>query len=201
MKRTLAVLLVILIAAVTLTACGSSGKGDSAAPGEFKTIGDLIQAENVEEKQSGYSNNHYVYVYELNGTIYRAVAALTEEASAKLDELDILADDYDAKLAEAISPLVITRVENLSETLPSQEELNKWVGKTGKDLFDAGWMGSGWNLDEMVFWMNYGAFQYDVVMEGEVKDPDNFGDEDIETLVVKSVTPNGQLGDATEIDE
>ena len=97
--------------------------------------------------------------------------------------------------------LKISRLENLSEMLPSQEEMNKWVGKTGQDLFDADWTNSGWNLDEMVFWMNYGAFQYDVVMEGEVKTPDDFGDEDINSLVVKSVAYNGQLGDATEINE
>ena len=200
MKKALVVFIAILFVAAAFTACGSTGKTD-ADPASFKTIGDLLQSEAVEERQSGYSEKNYVYVYELDGTFYRAVAALSEEASAQLNELDILADDYAAKLTETISPLEITRLENLSETLPSQEELNKWVGKTGKDLFDADWTNSGWNLDEMVFWMNYGAFQYDVVMEGEVKDADDFSDEDIETLVVKSVTPNGQLGDATEIDE
>ena len=201
MKKTLAIFLAILMAAAAFTACGSSGKDGSAAAGEFKTIGDLIQAENVEERQSGYTDHHYVYVYEQDGTFYRAVADLSEAVSAQLDELDILADDYDAKLTEVISPLVIARLENLSETLPSQEEMNKWVGKTGEDLFNADWTNAGWNLDEMVFWMNYGVFQYDVVMEGEVKDPDDFGDEDINSLVVKSVTFNGQLGDATAIDE
>ena len=201
MKKVLILLIAILFVVATFTACNSSKKDKDAVPGEFKTLGELIQAKGVEERQSAHSDHYYVYVYEQGGKFYRAVAALSEELSEQLFDLDIFDDNYEAKVIELISPLEIARLENLSETLPSLDEMNKWVGKTGEELFDAGWTNSGWNLDEMVFWMNYGAFQYDVVMEGSVTDYDSFDDEDINALIVKSVTFNGQLGDATEIDE
>lgn len=172
---------------------------DNAA--EFTTIGDLLIFNRAHFMQESYTDNSFIYVYELNGVYYRAVASLPEDVSAQLEELDILDEDYEAREYELISPLEILHIENLSEMIPPQEEMDLWVGKTGEELFDAGWTNAGWNLDEMVFWMNYGAFQYDVVMEGEVKSPDDFGDEDINSLVVKSVVYNGQLGDATEIGE
>ena len=194
--------MLILIVAAALTACGSSGKNDNTpASGDYKTLGDIIKTANAEEQQSGYTEKHFVYAYKQNDTFYRAIVVLSDDDSAKLNALDVLDEDYETKKTELISAMTIDRIENLSEMVPSQDELDKWVGKTGKDLFDAGWYNSGWNLNDMVFWMDYGPFQYDVVMEGEVKDPENFEDADIEPLIVKSVTFNGQLGDATDIEE
>lgn len=201
MKKALSLVLTLLLVAALITACGKAGDtGNTATPGEFKTIGDIINTAGAEQLQSATVDGNYVFVYSLNGSYYRAVTALTEEQDEAIWSLDILADDYDAKLAELISPLVIDRIEDLSAFALTAEELEQWVGKTGEELFDAGWTDAGWNLDGMVFWMDYGPFQYDVVMEGEVGDWDSFEEEDIYSLTVKSVTPNGQLGDATNLD-
>lgn len=201
MKRILAVWIMILFIATIFTACSFSVKEEEAPSTEFKMLGDIIHAKNVEEQQSSYTEQYYVYVYKQDETYYRAIAVLSKDAFAKLSNLDIFSDDYDAKLTEAISPLVIDHIENLTQLIPAQSQLDQWVGKSGKDLFDAGWENAGWNLDEMVFWMDYGNFQYDVVMTGDVKNSDEFSEEDMNALVVKSVKFNGQLGNATDIGE
>ena len=85
--------------------------------------------------------------------------------------------------------------------IPPQEELDKYVGKTGQDLLDDGWTeGYGYNLDDMVFWLYKGPFAYDVVFESDQK-YENTDDFDvwktIAPLKIKSVTYKG-LGNASE---
>lgn len=205
MKKALTLILALTLVLALFASCGNSGTAEqakvTATPGEIKTIGDIINTPGAEELQTAtVEGGKFVYVYKLNGIYYRAIADVTEEQSDAIWDLDMFADDYDEKRAELLSPLEILSLENLSDALPPQEELDQWVGKTGAELFEAGWYNSGWNLDDMVFWMDYGPFQYDVFMTGEVGDFDEFDEEDINPLVVKSVTYNGQLGDATNLD-
>ena len=47
--------------------------------------------------------------------------------------------------------------------------------------------------------MSHGPFAYTVVFEGTVKNAEDFEEEDIKPLVVKSVTYSG-LGNATSLD-
>ena len=52
----------------------------------------------------------------------------------------------------------------------------------------------------MTFFMNHGAYSYNMVMEGEVtKGIGEFEEQDIKPLVVKSVTYEG-IGDYTSLD-
>ena len=128
------------------------------------------------------------------------IMPLTDEEFQAFMDLDFDDPDYDADLEKIIGPLKIEKWENLSDMIPPQEELDQWVGKTGQELFDAGWTNSGWNLEGMEFWMNYGPFMYTVVMEGTVENTEDFDEGDIAPLVVKSVTYN-DLGDAGTIEE
>ena len=111
-------------------------------------------------------------------------------------------EDYEAQQAAILSPLAIDKIENLSEQILSQEELDKLVGKTGKDLQDAGWTFGGQDLSTMEFWMNYGAFSYTVVFDGSVPESD-WETFEAETgtadMTVKSATYNS-LGDATNVE-
>ena len=92
-------------------------------------------------------------------------------------------------------------MENLSNEIIPQEELDKLVGKTGEELFNDGWTdGSGYNLEDMEFWLNKGAFEYTVVFDGKVENYDEFDTEEgVKAFTVKSVKFNG-LGDATNIE-
>ena len=112
-------------------------------------------------------------------------------------------EDKDQKVRDLVSPLEVARLENLTEQIPSQEELDKLVGKTGQDLFDDGWDYYYYNLDEMEAGLNHGPFAYIVkfAYEGEpMVNSDDFDFyEAFKDLPVTSVTYDG-IGDAANMD-
>ena len=207
MKKVLAAAL----SAVLLAGCGtaapapaaetSSPAAASADVSSFKTIGDIFAA-NPEERERGTTTDTFFYVFELNGTLYRAYADLTKEVSDQLMALDFSDPDYEEKYREIAGPLEIRQFDNLTEMIPSQEELDKWIGKTGKDLKDDGWTeGMGYNLMDMEFYLNKGPFSYAVRFEKD-KEYENSDDFDvwatISPLVITGVTYDG-IGNGAEI--
>lgn len=206
MKKTIAMLLISLMAMSLLTGCGAGGSSSPAAASgaeaadtlPFQTVGDVLSYE--ENRQYAYDETSFVYAFELDGTCYRAVAELTPEVSKALNELDILDESHDEKMAELVSPLEISRLDNLTEQMPSQEELDALVGKTGQELLDNGWTSGGYNLDEGEFWLNKGAYAYTVTFNETVEQTEDFDEyEAIAPLTVKSVTCTG-IGDATNLE-
>lgn len=190
-----------------LTACGSAAApasepaASSVDVTSFKTMGDIFAA-NPEERQCGNTTDTFFYVFELDGTAYRAYADLSKEVSDQLFALDIFDEDYDAKKKEIAAPLEIRQFDNLTEMIPPQEELDKWVGKTGQDLLDDGWAeGFGYNLQDMDFFLFKGPFSYKVRFEKD-KEYENTDDfdvwETIKPLTIESVTYDG-LGSADEL--
>ena len=214
MRKGLALFLTLILMISVLAGCGQTGEessgGTDGAAGEpvsgtaaiesLATIGDAMALEGAEFRQSSGQDNRFTYVFGLEGTYYRVMAPMTDEEFQAFMDLEFDDPDYDAKLEKVIGPLKIDMWENLNDMIPPQEELDQWVGKTGQELFDAGWTNSGWNLDDMEFWMDYGPFMYTVVMDGTVENVEDFDEEDIAPLVVKSVTYN-DLGDASYIEE
>ena len=202
--------IMILMTAILLTGCGNStkpatdaeqtqGTAASADVTSFKTMADAFAAEG-DERERSYNDDYYVYVYQKDGIFYRVVAKMTPEIREQLDEVDIFDPDFADKEKEIAGQLVIEKAENLSDLIPSQEELDKLVGKTGQDLLDDGWTeGYGYNLDSMEFWLNHGPFNYTVVFESD-QQYENTDDFDvwatIAPLKIKSVTFN-DLGDAS----
>ena len=200
MKKIVSIILALMMSSLILAGCGKTDSAGSAD--SWKTMGDVIALDS-ETTQSAIYTDTYVYVFELNGTYYRATAALSEEISAALWDLDFSDEDYDTKYAELVKPLAIDKIEELNDQILSEDEMDALVGKTGQELLDDGWSsGYGYNLESMEFWMNYGPFNYTVVFDGEVAEEDyeDFDDEeDIKDMVVKSVAFVG-LGDATDIE-
>lgn len=164
---------------------------------EVKTLGELLGLPNY---GTSFNEEYFIYAFEQDGIIYRAVAEITPEISEALFALDFDDPEYAAKVKELVSQQKILRIDNLSETAPSQDELNALVGKTGKELFENGWTNSGWNLNDMVFQMNHGPYSFSIVFEGNVENKDDFDEEDINELVVKSVEYVG-VGDPTFFEE
>lgn len=207
MKKT--IILILTFAFVLAVFAGCSQKTDnvtnpsdnsSADVSSFKTIGDIINS-GIESVQSANTDEHYIYVFQIDQVYYRAIANLTPELSQSLFDLDFDDKDYESKLKDIVSPLTIDKLENLNDTVIPQEELDKLVGKTGEDLLNDGWSsGMGYNLETMEFWLNKGAFEYTVVFDGKLENSDDFNEEEaIKPLVIKSVTLNG-IGDATNVE-
>ena len=130
----------------------------------------------------------YAYGFEQDGMIYRAVAQMEPGVFDAFMELDWEDEAYEEKKIGLISDLPVIRIDNLTEGIPSQEEMDQYVGMTGEELLNDGWYNSGWNLEDMVFYMDHGPYSYEMVMEGDVEDPMEFEEEDMYPLIVKSVS-------------
>lgn len=154
-KKATAAALVLALAATPLVACGNqqtdSESGASAAqtaaidPSTWKTLGDSF-ALGVESRSAGWDDNHYVSVFQIGDSYFRVVAKMDEETSKRLDDVDYSKEDAEQKAQEVLSNLVIESAEDLTDELVSQDELNAYVGKTGKDLVDAGFTFQDYNV-------------------------------------------------------
>lgn len=205
MKTIFKTLLCLLTAACllcTMAACGSSKTetaeepAPAAAEPAFKTMSDAFAFESI---NSGFNETKYVYVFEKDDIIYRAVADLPADVSETIWSLDFFDEKYDEKVHAAVAPLPIAQLDNLTERIPAQAELDALIGKTGRELMDDGWTISGWQLDDMEFTLDHGPFAYTVVMEGDYTPNENYDfDEEVDfpPLKVKSITYAG-IGDAT----
>ncbi len=205
MKSILKTLLCLLTAACllcALTACGSSQKETAQAPAAdaqapaFTTMGDVFPSESM---NSGFSETKYVYAFEKDGVVYRAVAELPADVSETIWNLDFFDEKYDEKVHEAVAPLPILQLDNLTERIPAQAELDALIGKTGQELKDEGWTISAWQLDDMEFTLDHGPFAYTVFMEGDYVPNENYDfdeEADFGPLKVKAITYYG-IGDAT----
>lgn len=201
MKKISMTLFILLLSAMMLAGCGNKNKTDETVIESVTTIGDAM-ALDAEETQMGFYEDVAVYVFSFDGTYYRAKANLPPEVSDALWELDILAEDYEEKRDALLASLEIGTIENLNDQILDRNDMDALVGKTGETLLESGWHCTGYNLETMEFWMNYGPFCYTVVFNGSVSEEEyaDFDDtEDIKDLTIKSVAFYA-LGDATDIE-
>lgn len=149
-RRAAAAAIVVALAATPLTACGSqsaSSDADSSATASqtvtsnssgWKTLGDALAAQ-TSLFSSEYDDKYYVCGFQAGDSFYRVVAKLDAETNQKIDDVDWSKGDADKQIEEAISGLPLQSVEDLTSEMVPQDELDKLVGKTGKDLADAGY--------------------------------------------------------------
>ena len=212
MKKVFVFVLSVLMVLSLFAACGKNTGNDtaSATPASdempFKTIGDALAAEKDEfSEQSATYGKVFVYIFAKDGTYWRLAAELSDEEAAALSELDILDDDYEEKEKALVSPLAVTKYENLSEQMLSDDDRAALVGKTGAELLGSGWTtGMGYNLDSMEFYWEYGPFEYTVTFEKleQLENTDDFDEETaVAQLKVTSVEFNGLGNTATDIPE
>ena len=208
MKRVLSLLLVLLMTVCMLTACGGSKdepKEQSAGESvdSLKTIGDIIEAA-PEDIQSAVYEDKVVYAFKMGDNYYRAIAAISKEDSDAYMKIDYADEDYEEQQNKIVAPLKIDNIEDLNDQIISQEELDKLVGKTGKELVKDGWTYNGsYFLEEMQFELNKGPFVYTFTFDGKVDEKD-YDDYDAEKgtkdMKVKSAAFSS-IGDATNIEE
>ena len=199
MKRILFLLAVIALL-FSLAACGGApAPGDT---GELNTLGDALSAESS-YYYSSWSPEKYVYVFDNNGEPYRVVANMTQELYDAVSKIDFSDPDHNSKLMEVLGKLPLESVENLSEGIPDQKELDRLVGKTGQELLDDGFSVSGYSTDGDAeeFTLAQGPYQYLVTFnEPAPADAENAEDDGIRELTLKSITYNGLSNNCVDID-
>ena len=202
MKKTLSLILILMLTAAMLTACGTSG-GRPEAPdiASFRTIGDIIAATDAEYVQAASAGETFVYVFTVNDVLFRATAEMSQDISDEYYALDFGNADYEDQWRTLVSPLEIKMMEDLSAQKLTEKELKALAGKKGAALLDDGWKVTGYDLESMQFWMDYGPYEYSVLFDGTVDSEEGLFDEAeaLRDLTVKSVTCSG-IGDASGLD-
>ena len=142
---------------------------------DMSTLGDYLDL-GAENGLSSYSSERYVYGYVLDGVPVRVTAEMTEEIYDALWDLEF-DDDYDKNFRALIEDLPVVSVENLSDEMISQEELDAFVGMKGKDVLAQGFNLNGYSYsdEETLFFMENGLFDYtfefEEIIEDDVDDP------------------------------
>ena len=213
MKKGFVFVLSLLIVLTLFAACGKKESNDPTptnnAPASdtlsVETIGEALALKGEGEFQSATLGKAYVVVFEKDGVYWRVIAELTPEQHDEIFALDILDENHDEKEKELVSPLTVTKIENLNEKKLSDDDMTALVGKTGAELFNSGWTtGMGYNLDSMEFYLEYAPFMYTVTFEKQeqLENTDDFDEEAaVASLKVVSVSFSGLGNSATEIPE
>ena len=142
--------LTLALAAVPLAACGGQNATDdsgSAAPASqtatvdpstWETYADAL-ATQTESMASGWNDKNLVSVFKAGDSYVRIVVQLDADSYAKVQDVDWGAADVADQLTKAAGNAKLVSVEDITNEVVSQDELDKYVGKTGKDLIADGW--------------------------------------------------------------
>lgn len=174
--------------------------GTDETPVDLESVTTLGQLFGLPNYGTSYGNGRYVYAFEQDGDIYRAVAELPEATAETLFALDWEDPEHEAKERAIAAELTVTSIVNLTAGMPTQAELDALIGKTGEELFNDGWYCQGWNAEDGIFYMAHEAYGYEMTMEGEALDFDSLEDEDIKPLVVTGVRCTG-VNDPSYVEE
>jgi hypothetical protein len=180
--RKAAVLACTLVLALgLLSACStqsSTNDGDASTgaidPSSWKTVGDAL-ATQTDAVQASWNDKYYVSVFKADDQYFRIVGIVDDEAKKKGDAVDWSADDVDEQNREAYSGCALKSAEDITGDLVSQEELDKLVGKTGKELADEGYTFAGYFMyggDETGAQFDKGYFQYSMTFKVKVEEKD-----------------------------
>ena len=163
------------------------------------TIGD-VQESGIDLIGYGYDDKRYACALEIDGIAYRLVADIPAEVSEAIWDMDFEEPDRDQKVQELLAPLEFSQVIDLNEDIPTQEDLDAWIGKTGQDLLDSGWTINGYDLEASQFWMNIGPYQVLVTFSEDLEVGTVIDEEGlISPLTIESLSYEG-LGDPASLD-
>jgi hypothetical protein len=178
MKKQIGLMLMLMIAVFAFAACGASKSGtdntepetDTAFVDSLKTIGDVI-ALDKDGFESSVGGGKVVYAFKYDDTYYRVTADMPAETQKAYFDIDVMDDGYKEKQEEILAPLEVTKIENLSEQILTQDELDALTGKTGQEMVNDGWSYEGNVIigDTEEVQMQYGPFVYNVVFDGSIE--------------------------------
>ena len=192
MKKTLAILLSLMLACAALGAAAEGAQAPAAAepvpteapaeteapaqPAEtaplFATVGEALEKGEATGSGTSFSDEQFVTVVRYNDRFIRVVASMDKETMAQLEAL-FASEDYEnmaAKQDALFAPRPVLYTEDLTDAALSQEELDALAGKSVAELTAQGFelTSTGTTEDEtgayVTCGMIYGLFEYAFVM-------------------------------------
>ena len=204
------------LAALPLTACGGSASTDTGTdepspaatqttevdPSSWATLSDAFASADLSSLNYGYDDDTFVCVFQIGDAYYRTVAKMVDEVHEKTYGLDMSAEDYDEQFAATVGELEILEAADITDELMSQEDIEQYVGKTGQDLVDAGFIFSNYIMyggEETGADLDKGSFAYSFIFDTQVSeeqaDSDSEGSLILGATVVEAQS-NGNLSNA-----
>ncbi len=186
---------------VSETSSSVSGSSESTAyDGNYeidgiklKTIGDAFKLK-TEKNYPATLGNHYIYGIKTKTAVIRIVADMPEDVLKKYNDVDFFDKERDKKQNDIVKDLEITRLDDYTKEIPSQQELDKLIGKKGSDLAKEGYNSTGYGIsgDSAVFSYSKGHISFDVEFNEKVNKTENFDAEKAtKDLTVKSISYTG----------
>ncbi|GEM_PF-3755687 len=124
MKKVLALVLAVIMA-LGICACGNNS--------DESEIADLLN-EGYEIENLATSDNTLGIIFHKDASYIKVTTELSDLQMKKLEEVELLCDAYDVELQAFLITLVDIETEDLSERVPEQSELDKYVGMTVAEL-------------------------------------------------------------------
>ena len=175
-----------------VTSVPATGNGEGE-PHEIKTFADIFDSCDSEHSFA-IQPSWVVCAYEKDGVMWRAYSALPAEISDRIWALDF-DENFDSNSRAIIGEMAVETLENLTEMIPAQEELDGYAGKTGEELFGLGFTVSGYTVSDdgdLIFSLGLAPFMYQGVFETspEIGEDTDY-EEALKSLVLRSLTYEG----------
>lgn len=193
MKNIIKITLLALLL-TCLCACSSSNSKDNTVKNELANIID----QGYEVRQTSYQDNKWQAIYELDGNYkdaYKVELTMNQETFDKLFELDILDEEQLKQFNEIVTSISDCTLTPMSDLLHDENEVMQFVGKTIKDLEDAGYerMGNLYYDDGCVFFADGPFYSLNVKTDEVItfETMDNYSENDIRALTISGIEISG----------
>ena len=178
----------LALALVPLAGCvgegaAEGGTDNASAPAtaidtsSWKTMADAYAA--VDEVYASGSNDSVcVTVFKAGDNFIRVVSDYDPSYDEKSMELSFMDEDYLEKAADVFGDLAIQSAEDITADLVDENALAAYVGKTGQDLIDDGFVFiyyNGYGGEETYAAFDKGYFAYEVTFDATITDDTDEG--------------------------
>ena len=189
MKKITAMLLCLMMV-LALVGCGAQ-----KAENEITALFD----EGYEATLTTYDETSWTGVFQKDGgwdTVYMVKAAMTAKQYADYDAIGWDDEKCDEKKAAILGELTDVVVTDITDKVPSQEELDSYIGMTMGELEDAGFESTGYVGDEdMGYSFFYDGPAYSLTVtpaeDQTIDDLDDYSANDLRAITIGAVEFTG----------
>lgn len=115
-----------------------------------------------------HDDQSWAGLFEKDGSYFKVTASMSKAQAEAMANLDLMDEDYDAKLRSLLESFTVLSCEDLASRIPSQKDVDAWVGKTIGDAERAGMEQNGFffNGDYAEFTYTDGTLTYNLTVDG-----------------------------------
>ena len=144
----------------------------------WKTLGDVLPLA-TGNREATWNENEYTILFWYGGTEWLVIAKFSAEQDRALGQVDFFAEDRDDQINAILAPSEILSAVDVKTLALPQEALDRWIGRKGQELVDAGWEPNGYEYNDdgsIDVNMVKDKCQYRVAFAEKVMPPENYDD-------------------------